>query len=83
VRASHQGAYNASIVHICGQTKVFDNDIRFDMEAEERDRLAQYSVILRQDLKSWEKEFFAANSRKPSREEIKQNPSIGTIASHE
>jgi hypothetical protein len=53
------------------------------MEAEERDRLAQYSVILRQDLKSWEKEFFAANSRKPSREEIKQNPSIGTIASHE
>lgn len=81
VRYSLHGACRKRVHggHARDQTAIIDDDIEFKMEAEERDRLTQHSVALRGELKIWEKEFFAANSRKPSREEIKENHSIGTI----
>jgi DNA replication regulator SLD2 len=49
------------------------------MEAEERESLTVESNTLRQELKNWEREFAAANGgKKASREDIKQNQSIGT-----
>lgn len=49
------------------------------MSPEERSELEKQSLTLRGELKKWEKGFAAANEgRKAGREEIKQNPSIGT-----
>lgn len=49
------------------------------MEAEERNRLLERSNALRLELKIWERDFAAENSgRKAGRDDIKQNPSIGT-----
>lgn len=49
------------------------------MEAQEREELTQRSSELRVKLKLWEKEFAAANDgKKASREDIKNNPDIGT-----
>lgn len=48
------------------------------MEAEERDRLTLHADTLRSELKVWEKEIAArTGGKKPSREEIKSNSSIG------
>lgn len=48
------------------------------MEAEERDRVSKQADALRLDLKAWEKEIAAGNGgKKPSREQIKANLSIG------
>jgi hypothetical protein len=50
----------------------------FNMEAEEREKLIERSNALRQELKTWEREFAAANNgQKAAREDIKQNPEIG------
>jgi hypothetical protein len=51
------------------------------MEAEEREKLIERSNALRQELKIWEREFAAANNgRKAAREDIKQNPEIGSAS---
>lgn len=48
------------------------------MEAEEREQLLEQSSLLRQELKTWERDFAAANGgRKAGREDIKQHPTIG------
>ena len=50
------------------------------MEAEEREILLEKSSVLRQELKVWERNFAAANGgRKAGRDDIKQNPTIGTF----
>lgn len=49
------------------------------MAEEDRETLTEKSQSLRSDLKSWEKGFAANNEgKKASREDIKQNPAIGT-----
>lgn len=49
------------------------------MEDDEREKLTEESNVLRQELKSWEREFAAANDgRKAGREDIKQHSIIGT-----
>jgi len=49
-----------------------------NMDAGERSRFEKQSLTLRGELKTWEKEFAAANEgRKATRDEIKQNASIG------
>jgi len=48
------------------------------MDSAERPQLEKQSQTLRGELKKWEKAFSAANEgRKATRDEIKQNPSIG------
>lgn len=50
------------------------------MDEEERNILTEQSVVLRQELKVWEREFAAGNNgRKAGREDIKQNSHIGTL----
>lgn len=44
-----------------------------------REEAAEKAVAVRKELKDWEKEFAAANGgRKAGRDDIKQNPHIGT-----
>lgn len=46
---------------------------------DDKQLLQQKSVLLRQDLKVWEKQFSTDNEgRKAGREDIKANPDIGT-----
>lgn len=67
------------------KSRPFDNDDRTvlclkKMEEEERERLSGQSNVLRQELKTWEREFAAANGgRKAGRDDIKQHPAIGTV----
>lgn len=56
-----------------------DNEIRI-MDEGERDVLTEQSVVLRQELKDWEREFAAGNGgMKAGREDIKQNSHIGMV----
>jgi hypothetical protein len=49
------------------------------MDEGERNILTEQSVVLRQELKVWEREFAAGNNgQKAGREDIKQNSHIGT-----
>jgi hypothetical protein len=48
------------------------------MDEGERNALMEQSVVLRQELKVWEREFAAGNNgQKAGREDIKQNSHIG------
>jgi DNA replication regulator SLD2 len=48
------------------------------MEAEEREKLAERSNLLRIELKVWEKDFATSNNgQKASRDDIKKHPEIG------
>lgn len=48
------------------------------MNEAEREELSKRSTTLRLELKSWEKEFAAANNgQKASRDDIKKNSDIG------
>lgn len=47
------------------------------MEEDERTRLTEESIILRQHLKAWENKFRADNGRKANRDDIKQAGEIG------
>lgn len=47
------------------------------MEDDERRRLTEESIALRQYLKAWENKFRADNGRKANRDDIKQAGDIG------
>lgn len=47
------------------------------MDADVREQLTSQVSTLRLELKAWEKDFAANKGSKPSREDIKANPSIG------
>ena len=50
------------------------------MDEGERNVLSEQSVVLRQELKVWEREFATRNDgRKAGREDIKQNSQIGML----
>jgi hypothetical protein len=50
------------------------------MDEGERNVLSERSVVLRQELKVWEREFAAGNGgMKAGREDIKQNSQIGML----
>ncbi len=52
------------------------------METQEREKLSGQCDTLKQELKIWEREFAASHGgKKASREEIKQNPTIGNSLS--